>query len=181
MKELEKISPYIIYFMLYSMIGWIYEVFLEVVVYRWGFTNRGTLFGPWLPVYGTGALIFIFTVYPLIKEKPLKKKLTMIPIVFILCMLSATLLELLTSYLCEFISGSWPWQTYKDYKYNFQARIALSPSIRFGLGGILFLYILQPLFEKLTSKLGKNKNIVAIIIVITLSVDCICKIISKYI
>ena len=180
-KLIEKISPYIIYFMLYSMIGWIYEVFLEVVVYRWGFSNRGVLFGPWLPVYGTGALIFIFLVYPIIKEKPLKEKLIMIPVVFILCMLSATLLELMTSYICEFISGSWPWQTYKDYKYNFQARIALSPSIRFGLGGIIFLYLLQPLFEKLTSKLEKKKNIVAVLIILILAIDCICKIISKII
>lgn len=180
-KLIEKISPYVIYFILYSMIGWIYEVFLEVVVYRWGFSNRGVLFGPWLPVYGTGALIFIFLVYPIIKEKPLKEKLIMIPVVFILCMLSATLLELMTSYICEFISGSWPWQTYKDYKYNFQARIALSPSIRFGLGGIIFLYLLQPLFEKLTLKLEKKKNIVAVLIILILAIDCICKIISKII
>ena len=41
MKLVNKIKPYIIYFMLYAMIGWIYEVFLEVVVYRWGFSNRG--------------------------------------------------------------------------------------------------------------------------------------------
>lgn len=178
-KLIEKISPYIIYFMLYSMIGWIYEVFLEVVVYRWGFSNRGVLFGPWLPVYGTGALIFIFLVYPIIKEKPLKKKLIMIPIIFTLCMLSATLLELLTSYICEFISGAWPWQTYKDYKYNFQARIALSPSIRFGLGGIIFLYILQPLFEKLTLKLDKKKTIFATVIFLVLLIDTIITIISK--
>lgn len=178
-KLIEKISPYIIYFMLYSMIGWIYEVFLEVVVYRWGFSNRGVLFGPWLPVYGTGALIFIFLVYPIIKEKSLKKKLLMIPIIFTLCMLSATLLELLTSYICEFISGAWPWQTYKDYKYNFQARIALSPSIRFGLGGIIFLYILQPLFEKLTLKLDKKKNIFATVIFLVLLIDTIITIISK--
>lgn len=73
-------------------------------------------------------------------------------------MFSATLLELITSYISEFISGSWPWQTYADYKINFQARIALSPSIRFGLGGVLFLYLLQPLFEKICNKLGNKKN-----------------------
>lgn len=37
-------------FMLYSVFGWLYEVFLEVVVYQWGFTNRGVLFGPYCPV-----------------------------------------------------------------------------------------------------------------------------------
>ncbi len=154
---MKKIKEYYLYFMMYAIIGWIYEVFLEVVVYRWGFSNRGVLFGPWLPVYGFGALAFIFTIYKLIKDKPLKKKLVLIPIVFLGCMLIATLLELFTSYLCEWTMGSWPWQTYADYKYNFQARIALSPSIRFGIGGVVFLYLLQPLFEKLITKLGKKK------------------------
>ena len=42
----KKLSEYFLYFMLYSIIGWIYEVFLEVVVDRWGFSNRGVLFGP---------------------------------------------------------------------------------------------------------------------------------------
>ena len=178
-KVIEKLSPYTIYFILYAIIGWIYEVFLEVVIYKWGFSNRGVLFGPWLPVYGFGALLFLWIVYPIIKGKSLKQKLLMIPIVFILCMISATLLELLTYYLCEFFLGSWPWQTYKDYKYNFQARIALSPSIRFGIGGVVFLYLLQPLFEKITSKLKEKKYIVSIIIILTLIIDLIGTIISK--
>lgn len=164
----EKIQKTYLYFMMYAMIGWIYEVFLEVVIYRWGFTNRGVLFGPYCPVYGVGALVFIFFVYPLIKNKKLKEKILMIPIVFLLCMLLATTIELITSYLCEFIMGSWPWQTYADYKFNFEARIALSPSLRFGLGGVLFLYILQPLFEKLLIKLGDKKVNILFFVVITL-------------
>lgn len=44
-------------------------------------------------------------------------------------MIIATLIELGVSYLCEWMLGSWPWQTYDSYKYNFQARMALSPSI----------------------------------------------------
>ena len=134
---MKKFKEYYLYFMMYAIIGWLYEVFLEVVVYRWGFSNRGVLFGPWLPVYGFGALAFIFTMYKLIKDKPLKKKLILIPVVFLGCMLIATSIELFTSYLCEWTMGSWPWQTYADYKYNFQARIALSPSIRFGIGGVV--------------------------------------------
>ena len=153
----EKLQKYFIYFMLYSIIGWIYEVFLEVVVYKWGFSNRGVLFGPYCPVYGFGAIAFIYTIYPLIKDKSISKKVLFIPIVFLLCMLVATTIELITSYLCEFTMGSWPWQTYANYKYNFQARIALSPSLRFGLGGVIFLYVLQPLFEKLCDKLGEKK------------------------
>lgn len=171
---LEKIKKYYLIFMMYAIIGWIYEVFLEVVVYRWGFTNRGVMFGPYCPVYGFGALLFIFTVYKLLKNKSTKQKLLLIPVVFLLCMLEATLLELITSYICELTSGSWPWQTYKDYKINFQGRIALSPSIRFGIGGVVFLYILQPLFEKLLNNIPKKAlNIIFYILLVLFIIDAI--------
>ncbi len=90
----------------------------------------------------------------MIKKKSFLRKILLIPVVFLLCMLVATAVELVTSYLCEMVMGSWPWQTYAVYKYNFQARIALSPSIRFGIGGVLFLYLLQPIFEWTVKKTG---------------------------
>ena len=164
----KDIQNLFLYFMMYACVGWIYEVFLEVVVYRWGYSDRGVLTGPYCPVYGVGALFFIFFVYPLIKDKDLKKKLIMIPVVFLACMLIATGIELVASYICEALMGSWPWQTYADYKYNFQARIALSPSLRFGLGGVLFLYILQPLFEKLVKKLKVKKLDIVFKVVLTI-------------
>lgn len=173
---------YYLYFMMYSVIGWLYEVFLEVVIYKWGFSNRGILTGPYCPVYGVGALFFIFLIYPLIRKKKLVKKIIFIPFVFLLCMFVATTIELVASYLCEFIMGSWPWQTYVDYKYNFQGRIALSPSIRFGLGGLFFLYVLQPLFEKLVTKFPKSRlNKLSIIVFVIFILDIICFVINIFI
>ena len=68
--------------------------------------------------------------------------------------------------------GYWPWQTYLDYKINFQGRIALSPSIRFGIGGVVFLYIFQPAFEFMCNKLNKRiLNIVFYILLICIIVD----------
>ena len=153
---LDKICELFIYFIMYAMIGWIYEIVLEVFIYKWGYSDRGVLTGPYCPVYGFGTLAFLFTIYPIIKNKENPKKLLYIPIVFFGCMFIATAIELVTSYICEFFMGSWPWQTYLDYEYNFQGRIALSPSIRFGLGGTAFLYILQPLFEKITKIMGSK-------------------------
>ena len=174
------ISKYFIYFVMYSFIGWFYEVFLEVIVYRWGYSDRGILFGPYCPVYGVGALTFLFTVYHLIKNKKGLKKYIFIPIVFFLCMTIATLIELCTSYICEFFMGSWPWQTYANYKINFQARIALSPSIRFGIGGVAFLYLLQPLFEKVCEKIGDKKTkIMALILGVIILIDCVYTFIIK--
>ena len=175
-----KLSKYFLYFMMYAIIGWCYEVFLEVVVYRWGFSNRGELFGPYCPVYGLGAIAFILGVYPIIKkQESFKKKIFLIPIVFLLCMLIATSLELFTSYICEWTSGGWKWD-YSRYPFNFQGRIALNPSVRFGIGGVAFLYLLQPLFEKITKKLGDKKvKIVSLILFTIIIVDCIYTFIIK--
>ncbi len=161
-------EKHFLYFMAYSVIGWIYEVFLEVAVYRWGYSDRGILIGPYCPVYGVGALIFLFTVYKLINGKETKKRILFIPVVFVLCSLSATLTELIASYVCEFFTGKWQWQTYADYKYNFQARIALSPSVRFGIGGVIFLYILQPIFEAAVNKISRKNIDIIFFLLITL-------------
>ena len=179
---LNKVKKYFFFFMMYSVIGWLYEVILEVFIYKWGFSNRGVLFGPYCPIYGVGALIFILIVGRILKDKKRKDKILLIPVVFILCMVIATSIELIASYLCEWLLGSWPWQTYVDYKYNFQGRIALSPSLRFGLGGILFLYIIQPLYERLYSKLSnKVVNILFYLIGSLFIVDIISLIIFKFI
>lgn len=172
--KLRRISDYVLFFWVYAVIGWIYEVVLETFIYRWGFSNRGVLFGPWLPVYGFGATVFLLLWYRLIKKKPMIGKLLMIPVIFLLTMVTATLIELVTSYLCEWIMGSWPWQTYVDYKINFQGRIALSPSIRFGIGGVVFLYVIQPLLDLLAEKLkDKTAIIIAASIVTVLAVDLV--------
>ena len=170
-----KLRQLFFYFVLYSVIGWCYEVFLEVVVYQWGFTNRGFLFGPYCPVYGFVAILFILLFSRLKQRKIHLGPVPITPIVIFLgCMISATLLELLTSYLMEWTTGSWPWQTYVNYNYHFQGRIALSPSVRFGLGGVVFLYLIQPLFEALARKLGDKKlSIVTLCLSIILVVDII--------
>ena len=169
-----RLSEYVLFFWVYAVIGWIYEVVLETFIYRWGFSNRGVLFGPWLPVYGFGAVVFLILWYHMIKGKPLKYKLLMLPVIFLLTMATATLIELCTSYLCEWIMGSWPWQTYADYAINFQVRIALSPSIRFGIGGVVFLYVIQPLLDWLAAKLrDKTLYIIASCIVLVLTADLV--------
>jgi uncharacterized membrane protein len=171
---LENFRKYFLYFVMYAMVGWIYEVFLELVIYQWGFSNRGVLFGPYLPIYGVGGVIFVVLFYRLSKKRsPSWIKFFAPLIIFLGCALVATGMELATSYILEYFTGAWPWQTYTDYSINFQGRIALSPSIRFGLGGLLFVYVLQPIFIKITGKLSKAKliitsNILAAIVIIDL-------------
>ena len=79
MKKTEKLQRYFLYFMMYSVFGWLYEVFLEVVVYRWGFSNRGILFGPYCIIYGFGALLLLFTLTGLKKKRIYAGKILITP------------------------------------------------------------------------------------------------------
>ena len=56
----KNFNIYFFSFFMYCIIGWLYEVLLELFVYNHGFVNRGFLYGPYLPVYGFGAIILIF-------------------------------------------------------------------------------------------------------------------------
>lgn len=153
---MKKLQEYFLYFMFYSIIGWCYEVFLEVVVYRWGFSNRGVLFGPYCVIYGFGALILIFSLSWLMKKKIRVWKLNITPImVFLGIVVITTVVELAASYIMEATRGEWMWD-YTRFAFNFQGRVALNPSIRFGIGGMIILYILQPLFEKGVRKMPEK-------------------------
>ena len=155
-KKLELLQKLFIYFVLYSCIGWLYEVFLEVVVYQWGFSNRGFLFGPYCIIYGFGALVLILTLHKLQEKKIKIGKVSITPVpVFVAIVIITTVIELIGSYIMEILTGSWMWD-YTKYDIHFQGRIALNPSIRFGLGGMFFLYVLQPLFEKMTHGMSKK-------------------------
>ena len=72
-------------------------------------------------------------------------------------MLLTTALELFTSYWMEWTAGGWQWD-YSTYFCNFEGRIALNPSVRFGLGGLVFLYLVQPVLEKGVLRLGVQKS-----------------------
>ena len=74
-------------------------------------------------------------------------------LVFIGIVVITTIVELIASYIMEFTQGGWLWD-YTRFSFNFQGRIALNPSIRFGIGGMVFLYLLQPLFRKLTDRMN---------------------------
>lgn len=69
-KHLKKIPDYYLIFCVYALIGWIYEVFwMWFVVPPYHFTNRGVLFGPFLPIYGFGLLILLFMLGKFMKKK----------------------------------------------------------------------------------------------------------------
>lgn len=137
-------------FLPYAFLGWLYEMFcVWEAGYGWfpADIDRSFLYGPFCPIYGFGALLFIVCFWKLTRlKKPLWLRILCPVFVFLGCALIATALELAGSYLLEQI-GAWPMWDYSAYALNFEGRIALLPSVRFGIGGVLALYVTQPLFD----------------------------------
>lgn len=69
-KFLEKFSNYYIIFLVYALIGWLYEVFLMWFIFEpHKFVNRGVLLGPFLPIYGFGVLLLLVCLQKFMKKK----------------------------------------------------------------------------------------------------------------
>ena len=82
--------------------------------------------------------------------------------------LIATILELVSSYLLEFIFTRNFW-SYSGFKYNFDGRISLITSLLFCIGSVLIVKIINPIIEKKIRRYKyKAKLEVIIIIVLTL-------------
>lgn len=58
----------IMMFFIFCFVGWVWEVSLAFISEDM-FVNRGTLHGPWLPIYGTGGVIILVLLKKL-REKP---------------------------------------------------------------------------------------------------------------
>lgn len=173
-KFLDKFKNIMIYFICFSIIGWIYEVIVFLVEDH-VLVNRGALYGPWVPVYGIGGIVIYFLFYKL-KKKPIKiKKLNIRPLLlFIYMTITAVLVELLTTYVCDLFHSDWRtlWY-YGDNFMNFQGRIALLPGLKFGLIGLLGLYVIVPLLEKFIKIKKKPVIYISWLIIILFVIDAI--------
>ena len=167
-QKTDRLAIIFLSFFIYSVAGYIYETVLEVLWYRTGFTNRGFMFGPYLPIYGTGAIIIlaIFTTW--------RRKVSVWRIFgsFVGIFLLTTVVELIGSYIMEAVTGEFIWD-YSQYAFNFQGRIAPNPSLRFAIGGTFLLYMVHPPFEHSAEKYPKAFRIAAAVIAAVMLVDLI--------
>ncbi len=129
-----ELRMYFFLFMLYSLIGWIYETILFSVEEGY-FINRGFNFGPYIPIYGFGAVIIMIVISKFIVESDENNKFSMRPLkIFILILVLSTVAELIGSYIMEYSLGIILWD-YTDEWMNFQGRISPKTSFIFAAGG----------------------------------------------
>lgn len=152
-----SISTLILFFFTFAFVGWAWEVFYTLLN-EGILANRGTLFGPWLPIYGFGGLIIIVGLRPL-RKKPL--------IMFIGAFISCGILEYFTAWALETLFDT-KWWDYTGFFLNIHGRVCLEGLFVFGLAGVAFTYIFAPMLDNLYAhiKPSYRKPICAVLLVL---------------
>lgn len=134
-----------------SLFGWLWEVGMHLVT-NGEFVNRGALHGPWLPIYGTGAVL-ILTVLNRFRKNP--------ALLFGMTVILCGFLEYMTSLVMELTTGGTKWWDYSGYYLNLNGRICAEGLLVFGVGGLAITYVLAPIIDNLLEKVNEKRIIAA--------------------
>ena len=142
------VCRYFVWFVTYSVLGWVWEsAYCTVRERTW--ENRGFLFGPACPIYGTGVAVGLAC-----WEAALDAGVT--PAwwqVFLLSMTGSAVLEYVTSWALERLFHA-RWWDYRDMPLNLNGRVCLPASVLFGLAGLLVVYVLYQPTVDVTARLA---------------------------
>ena len=159
--NINKLSMLFIFFITYSVIGWIIEVICKSIENK-HFVNRGFLIGPWCPIYGCGCTLIVLL---------LSKYSNDFPVLFVMSMIICSLLEYFTSFILEKLFKA-RWWDYSRWKFNINGRICLETMIPFGILGSLLVYYIQPFMLSIYNKIPTNtSHLLALILFILFVAD----------
>lgn len=125
------------FFYLYCIFGWCFES-AYVSLKQLRPVNRGFLKGPWLPLYGSGAVLVLLITMPF-DQHPVA--------VYIAGLIGATLLELVTGEAMVHLFKVRYWD-YSNQHFQYKGHICLSSSIVWGFFSVMMVYVVQPQVER---------------------------------
>ena len=156
-----KIVNYFLWFIMYSVFGWITETILFAVRDKKS-VKRGFLFGPLCPIYGSGAVLCTILLYG---------KISNFFALFFVGLLLCDTLEYITHYVLEKVFHAM-WWDYSNQRFNIKGRICLTSSILFGLGVALLIKFVQPFVMNITERIPEDiRLILAFVIYSVLIID----------
>ncbi|HBL41642.1 MAG TPA: hypothetical protein DDY98_08885 [Ruminococcaceae bacterium] len=163
----ETVIFYVLSFFLYSAVGWFVEsCYCSVKPKKW--VNRGFLYGPLCPIYGSGAVMLKVALGRFAELPIYFHRFYLTPLLtFLLGALLADVLEFFTSLLMEKLFHA-RWWDYSEKKFNLQGRICLSHTLYWGGATLIFLYWIDPTVSSLLLSLSPFRR--ALITGITLFV-----------
>ena len=156
-----SLNSYILFFFCFSFGGWLWEVILNLLQ-NGTLVNRGTLYGPWIQIYGFGGIAILYLLKGL-RKHPFY--------MFIASVILCGIIEYGTAFYLETFKHLKYWD-YSGYFLNLHGRICLEGLIVFGLGGCAFTYIIAPILDNVFNRLRMHtKNIIALILITLFSID----------
>ena len=140
------IPSVIMLFFVICISGWLWEVVLHLLQ-TGEFVNRGTLHGPWLPIYGGGCAAILALLYKL-RKNPLVQ--------FFMIIVVCGIIEYFTSWFLEVTHDGQRWWDYTGYYLNLNGRICAEGLLVFGIGGAAFIYVLAPWLDNMIVRIRSS-------------------------
>ena len=159
-------------FFVYSILGYILETSMALITGN-GFKS-GILSGWWTPVYGIGAITILFISSYLFKNLHMHRFWETIIMFFVVAIVLSTL-EALGGVLIEKLFGEVFWD-YSSHKFHIGHYISLEMTLVWGVASVIFIYIINPLLERIIKKIP---TWVTILLVILFLFDCTKTFIDK--
>ena len=141
-------SEVLIYFALYSVIGWLWLV-LGGLMFEKKLRNRGFLAGPYAPIYGLGAMLMLAIF------SQIKLHLYFIPLVAVVSILVTGVLAFLSAHLFEGVFKLHFWRHFHGRPQMSRALLLLRGGIVACLG-VLLVYVIHPWVGEVVR--GKHSN-----------------------
>jgi len=146
----------VLLFFIFSFIGWVYETLLSPV-YVGQLVDKGTLYGPWIPIYGCGGVAALLLLKR-IRDHPL--------LTFGAAVVVCGVIEWVSATLIYELRGVSYW-TYSGYFFNIQGRVCLEGLLIFGLGCSTVVYFLAPLLDTWLTRISLTRRWVIVAIIAT--------------
>ena len=132
-----KAFQWLFFFYFYCFCGWCFEsVYVSLKSRKW--VNRGFMRGPFLPLYGSGAIMM------LIVSMPFRDNVIL---TYLAGVAGATALEYITGVTMEALFKVRYWD-YSKQRFNFQGHICLRSSVAWGFLTILMTKVVHRLIEQ---------------------------------
>lgn len=144
-KKVTNFRYLLLYFLLYSFIGWLLETSYGFIVLG-HFTKRGFLFGPLCPIYGWGAVILI-SILNKYKSNSLK--------LFFYSAIIFSVFEYIAGFALDALFAARWWDYTNDFM-NLNGRISIFYSFAWGIIAIIFINHIHPFIEKHLKKFLKK-------------------------
>lgn len=152
---------WLFFFYFYCFVGWCIESAYVSVKNR-RLTNRGFMRGPFLPLYGSGAIMM------LVVSMPFRDNIIM---TYAAGCVGATVLEYVTGVTMEALFKVRYWD-YSNVKFNFQGHICLGTTIAWGFLTILMTEVVHVPVEMLVLAIpGPALNAATYVLTVGISVD----------